>query len=721
MRASKRVQAALPHILGAALAFGAFAALAALVSFFTQAAVAKDHDHGALDGYSPAIIVPNALRRLFPEAPGALTAKRRDASPPGWTVSSGAGTVGYIVSTYEISRSIGYSGQPIDILVGISPEAKITSAELLRNSEPVLTLGISTEDITKYVKGFAGFDLKGQPVAAFKDDTSLPPIIARATVTTGVIRDAILRTSRTAALELGLIGTPSRSIDRLNFAERTWNDLLAEGAVGRLLVPMTLAAQRFGAIANPLPAGDGTFIEIWLAVLDPPTIGQNLLGQKVYGRVVAMLSNGDAAILVASNGLHSHRGTSYLQTGLFERLEVVQANKTHKIRKDDYLRVDALAVHGAPPMNEISVFRMPASGGFQAAEPFRLDVHAERERSGGDIAAARFSLPYELPAEYVSQRDARPDDTTEEPLWISAWKRKSTTVVLVAALIAAVAVALFGQEWLVRRPTLWLRSRAAFLIFVLFFLGWYANGQLSVVQVVAFFHSLLNGFRWETFLIEPVIFILWSFVALGLLFWGRGVYCGWLCPFGALQELLNVGAKRIGIKQIEVPFSVQERLWAIKYTLFVVILALSFYSMDYALRLAEVEPFKTAISMRFMRAWPFVLFVVALLIAGLFIERFYCRYLCPLGAALAIPAKIKLFDWLHRRPQCGRECRFCETQCTVGAIDQLGRINPNECVLCFRCQVIMNDNAQCIVLKRRGARSEGLSARSAGEAAKRET
>jgi NosR/NirI family nitrite reductase transcriptional regulator len=101
-----------------------------------------------------------------------------------------------------------------------------------------------------------------------------------------------------------------------------------------------------------------------------------------------------------------------------------------------------------------------------------------------------------------------------------------------------------------------------------------------------------------------------------------------------------------------------------------------------------------------------VLFVLALLTAGLFIERFYCRYLCPLGAGLAIPAKLKIFDWLKRRPQCGRECRLCETKCTVGAIDTIGRINANECVLCLRCQVIMTDGTQCPVLKRR-ARAEG--------------
>jgi NosR/NirI family nitrite reductase transcriptional regulator len=88
------------------------------------------------------------------------------------------------------------------------------------------------------------------------------------------------------------------------------------------------------------------------------------------------------------------------------------------------------------------------------------------------------------------------------------------------------------------------------------------------------------------------------------------------------------------VRQIAVPQALHERLWVIKYTPLHGILALSFYSMHDALILAEAEPFKTAISLRFMRAWPFLLFVAALLTAGLFIERFYCRYLCPLGAAL---------------------------------------------------------------------------------------
>jgi len=655
---------------------------------------------------SPAVPDRAIARRLFSEPSETFAITREDANPPVWRVTGPAGQLGFIASTWEIAGSVGYSGRPIDMLVAISTEAKITGAELVRHNEPILTLGISSDDIALYVQAFAGYDLTAPKVEAFKDAGDLPPIISGATVSTGVIRDAILRTARTVALGRGLIRTKAAGIDRVSFQEKDWAAVTSEGALANAKLTFAEAKSQFGPIATPLPDTGKTFFDVWVAVIDPPTIGRNLLGQQAFTRAVGSLGPGDAALLVASNGLHSHRGTEYRQSGIFERLEVIQGERTIKLKKEDYLRIDRLAAEGAPQFKETSVFRVPADTGFDPAAPFRVEVMAERERADGSTATLSIPVRYELPAPYVIAPPADADaNAGEQPLWVAAWERKPLAIAFTALMIACVAASFFIQEFFVRNPKLWFYGRLGFLAVTLVGLGFIAKGQLSVVQVVAFLHSLLNGFRWETFLIEPVIFLLWAFVALGLLFWGRGAYCGWLCPFGALQELLNEGAKKLGVKQIEVPFALQERLWAIKYTLFVAILGLSFYSMEQALILAEAEPFKTAISMGFMREWPFVAFVVALLVAGLFIERFYCRYLCPLGAALAIPAKLKLFDWLHRRPQCGRECRFCETQCTVGAIDTLGRINPNECILCLRCQVIMTDEAQCVVLKRRAARN----------------
>lgn len=392
----------------------------------------------------------------------------------------------------------------------------------------------------------------------------------------------------------------------------------------------------------------------------------------------------------------SHRGTDWRRSGVFDRVTVVQGDTRWTPDEASYTRVDRLRIDGAPEV-EVSLFRLPAT--LDPLQPLAVEVTATRPGAPEMVIAA----PYTLPEAF---RTAPPPEP--EPLWRSAWRADRLAIGVTAAMLAGLWLVFLGQEALTHRPVLWRRVRLVYLSVTLVVLGWGLGGQLSVVQVVAFLHALLNGFHWETFLVEPVIFLLWGFVALGLLFWGRGVYCGWLCPFGALQELLNAAAVRPGVRQVGVPQALHERLWIIKYTLFVAIVALSFFSMTNALILAEAEPFKTAITLRFLRAWPFVLFVLALLLAGLFIERFFCRYLCPLGAGLAIPAKLKIFDWLHRRPQCGRECRLCQTKCTVGAIDGVGRINPNECVLCLRCQVIMNDCATCPVLMRRARTDGGL-------------
>src|SRR5699024_1046815 len=143
-------------------------------------------------------------------------------------------------------------------------------------------------------------------------------------------------------------------------------------------------------------------------------------------------------------------------------------------------------------------------------------------------------------------------------------------------------------------------------------------------------------------LMDPLVFIQWFAVAASLTFWGRGAYCGWLCPFGALQELSNQIARAFKVPQWTLPWSLHERLWPIKYMMFLGLFGVSLYSVSLSEQLAEVEPFKTAIILKFLRDWPFVVYALVLLVIGLVIERFYCRYLCPLGAALAIPARIRM-------------------------------------------------------------------------------
>ncbi|MFC3118772.1 hypothetical protein ACFOHS_13360 [Jhaorihella thermophila] len=99
---------------------------------------------------------PGLAARLFGVS-GPVTVERTEGDAPGWAVTGAGGAVlGHIGSSWELSRSVGYSGRPIDILVAVDPSAHIVGARLMRQNEPILSLGISDEDIARFVEGFAG-------------------------------------------------------------------------------------------------------------------------------------------------------------------------------------------------------------------------------------------------------------------------------------------------------------------------------------------------------------------------------------------------------------------------------------------------------------------------------------------------------------------------------------------------------------------------------------
>jgi len=80
---------------------------------------------------------------------------------------------------------------------------------------------------------------------------------------------------------------------------------------------------------------------------------------------------------------------------------------------------------------------------------------------------------------------------------------------------------------------------------------------------------------------------------------------------------------------------------------------------------------------------------------GLFSERAYCRFLCPLGGVLAALDRLHLLNLLKRRPECGNPCHLCERSCPVRAIVPSGEIKTAECFQCLDCQVEYYDDKRC--------------------------
>ncbi|NGZ06569.1 MAG: regulatory protein NosR [Magnetococcales bacterium] len=628
--------------------------------------------------------------------------------------------VGHIFLTSDI----GYSGKPIEVLGGMNREGIVTGAKVIKHAEPILLIGIPEQKLFDFVHRYVGRNPLKEAEAGARQAIDA---ISGATVTAIVINDGIHRAARKIARG-GQAEAPVAKSTLLDppFKPKAWNEMLGEGTVRRL----TLNHGEVDAAFHKIGAGSGEpyikvmppqelFIDLHVALVTPAEIGQNLLGAAEYANLKEWLAPNQQALLIMANGTYSFRGSGFVRGGIFDRFKINQDGNGILLHDYQYRRMRDLGA-GMPEFEEIGLFKMPEGGLFDPTRSWSMELLAQRPIGPIEKTFTSFSLSYTLPERFLqrpapvvvppaaqTQTASQADDPESgPPLWQRMWQDKMGDIIVLSVSLILLTLIFFFQELLITHPRLVTNIRRAFLLFSLIWIGGYAQAQLSVVNVLTFLHALMGNFRWEFFLIEPLIFILWSATALSLIFWGRGAFCGWLCPFGALTELLNLVAQKFKVPQIRIPFAWHERLWAFKYVLFMGLLAISLSSMATAEMLAEIEPFKTVVLLRFDREWPYVLWAVGLLGVGLFIERFFCRYLCPLGAAIAIPGRMRVFAWLKRRRQCGDLCSNCGNECGVQAIQPNGEIHPNECIYCLHCQLNYVNEAVCPTLIMRKTRRE---------------
>jgi len=182
-------------------------------------------------------------------------------------------------------------------------------------------------------------------------------------------------------------------------------------------------------------------------------------------------------------------------------------------------------------------------------------------------------------------------------------------------------------------------------------------------------------------------FVLFAGTAIVTIIGGR-IFCGWICPLGALSELSSIIGKKLGIKKMELPSSFDRPLRLLKYIILAVILYTT-WSLG-SLTFRPYDPW--AAWMHMSAGWSeygYGTLVLGLtLLAGIFIERFWCRYLCPLGAALGIIARFS-FIKVHRDETSCINCGKCHTACPVGLSPNKDIVQKNgECIVCGQCNTV---------------------------------
>ena len=607
----------------------------------------------------------------------------------------GREVIGYVFLSTDIVDIPAYSGKPVVTLIGMDQEGIIVGTRILRHSEPILLLGIPEEVLTKFVNQYLG-KFVGDKIEIGKSRPDAGYIgldaITGATVTVIAQNQVMLRSGVAIARQVGIIqSTPKPQARFTAFDEpRSWDELVREGSVQRL----TVRTEQMG-----LPRAPGPYIEMHFGYLNVPAVGKSLLGANGYERLMSRLEPGEHAIFIIANGMDSFKGSGFVRGGIYDRIQVAQEMDTFTFRDMDYYNLWGLEAAGAPAYQESGIFiiRDPV---FSAAYPWNLVYLGNKlDRNTGERSFVSFDREYWVPAAYLE--GGRPKIVKPDPPWLRVWKMRAVEIGLFTVFLLAVASVYANRNRLTRmstRKNKWPVNafKYGFWVFSVGFVGFYLLAQPSITQVLTWFHALLFQWKWELFLTDPFIFLFWIFIIVTVFVWGRGLFCGWMCPFGSLSELLYKIGGAIGLKRFQFKLSKpwHDRLKWTKYGVFFLLLAVSMFSMGLAEILAEVEPFKTTFLVGlFSRTWPYTLFAAGLLALSIFIERPFCKYLCPLGAALAVPSTFRWYG-LKRKQECD-SCKACAVGCGSLAIDKDGRIDQRECLLCLDCMVFYTDEHAC--------------------------
>jgi polyferredoxin len=184
------------------------------------------------------------------------------------------------------------------------------------------------------------------------------------------------------------------------------------------------------------------------------------------------------------------------------------------------------------------------------------------------------------------------------------------------------------------------------------------------------------------------LFLLTAFLAISWLL--RKSFCGWLCPVGTFSEWLWRLGKETFRKNWRLPRWLDIPLRSLKYVLLVLfVYAVGSMSVP-AIRAFLEGPYGVIADVKMLNFFRYLsaagaVTVAVLVVASIFVQNFWCRYLCPYGALLGLASLASPLR-IRRRAEACIDCAKCAKACPAGlAVDQLVSIRSAECTACLQC------------------------------------
>jgi len=271
-------------------------------------------------------------------------------------------------------------------------------------------------------------------------------------------------------------------------------------------------------------------------------------------------------------------------------------------------------------------------------------------------------------------------DEEAAPSWTDDLKDQAADLTLFSAFAVLALVGFFRKSEILK----WITMGIAVI-----YLGFIRSQLITIVNVFGLVVWNLPVFRHNM-----TWYLFAGFTLVTTLLWGR-VYCGRVCAFGAMTQLLD---KVVPAKiRFELPRRIEQRANYVKYGLLGITVSYFLITRDISIY-RYVEPFWMFSLQARAGMW---LGLALLLTATVFVRNLYCRFLCPVGAFLGLLSNLTVFR-IKRWSECN-SCKICEKTCEWGAI-RGPRIVASECVRCDDCERLYADKNKCphwLILKKK--------------------
>ena len=632
---------------------------------------------------------------------------------------------GYIFLTSDLPpEQYGYSG-PIEALVGMRPDGTLTGMRVTDYNESYMR---SMGDFLRtpgFQEQFAGKHI-GDPFQLWSDIEGISRVSISVRALSRGVRDAARRVANAYAFIDGPSAVATDVVDPIGMS---WFDLRQSGVVQRFEVTepgegsagiglafiendrlgayflgaqlyeraQRSAERRGGADNLMLYTIDGSRLRLfrqqgWSIEQDGDTIGIDPRNVISMGLPSGGIVSGEATmvgIMLVDSSVDPSRPFRFVydleefgvHTVEYRSLEARRAAaeaEAESVATDSTLAAETRSEEYAEGVKSIDPPEDEVPGG-EAARATSAPVPGEESaiapgdeasppvgevsQPAGDVSQPAGEAPPPAAQDVPSSFDfvlTEDESLLDRTLAGVSWGR----LALMAFVIALASAAFFTKL----TPLRW-----ASLVVTLVVLGWVDGGFLSVSHITS---GIWTGVG--VYVRDLPLLLLVTFTLITTLVWGR-MFCGFLCPFGALQDVIDALVPSSWKRPL--PTRMHRRATWVKYGILALILLPALFGSRVSLY-QYFEPFGTVFFLS--PSLPLWLIAGAFLAASVVIPRFYCRYACPLGAALGILSLVSLRR-IPRVEHCAL-CSVCEQKCPTGAIRK-EVIDVHECVRCNVCEV----------------------------------